>query len=167
MNRYFEYLKIVLKHKWFVFLGCLKIGAPLYLAVFHDMSKLSILEFVSYARQFYNSDGTKRNVRNLDGSYDPNAQAISFQRAWLNHQRNNKHHWEAWCVIGDYGVLSALPMPEKYIREMIADWIGAGLAYNNKADPTDWYKANRNKMVLHEDTLKIVDELISKLPSAG
>lgn len=158
MKRYIEYLKVVLKHKWYVFLGCLRVGAPLYLAVMHDITKLSPREFFPYAHHFYNADGTKRNVRSADGSYDPNKQAFEFRAAWLYHQRN-KHHWQAWCVVGD-GELSPLPIPEKYMREMVADWIGAGMAYNSQSNPLPWYENNKPKMILDVGSAEFIDALI-------
>ena len=159
MKRYLEYTKIVLRHKWFVFLACLQIGAPLHLAILHDLSKLYPREFIPYALHFYNPDGSKRKVRNSDGSYDPIQQEDKFLRAWMNHQRN-KHHWQAWCVIGDNGAVVALPMPEKYALEMVADWIGAGMAYSGKDDPFEWYQTNKSKMTLHPKTAEFVERLI-------
>lgn len=63
MKRYYNYLGYVLKHKWFVFLACLELKVSIWQAVFHDISKLSKLEFVPYAKNFFNEDGTKRQVR--------------------------------------------------------------------------------------------------------
>ena len=58
-------------------------------------------------------------------SYDPNKQADAFKRAWLHHQRQ-PHHWQAWCVVGDRGAIVPLPMPQRFVLEMVADWYGAG-----------------------------------------
>jgi len=55
----------------------------------------------------------------------------------------------------------ALPMPEKYIREMVADWAGAGRAITGKWDVSDWYEKNKEKMTLHPDTRARVEELLS------
>jgi len=162
MKRYTKFLWSLLRHKWFVLLGCKKMKVPFYLWIWHDISKFNMIEFIPYARQFRNRDGSKRNVRNKDGSYDPAEQAVEFRRAWLHHQRN-KHHWQAWCVIGDGGKLDALPMPEKYVREMIADWIGAGMAYNNRSDPRPWWEGNKGKMVLHKETLDMVEGLLKEV----
>ena len=161
MKPYFKYLIGLLRHKWFVFLGCLKMNAPLHLAVFHDWTKFLPIEFFPYVRQFYNSDGTKRDVRDATGAYDPTAQAADFQFAWLHHQRN-KHHWQAWCVMGDGGSLSPLQMPEKYVREMIGDWIGAGMSYNCRPNPRPWYKANKRHMILHDHTRALIERLLKE-----
>lgn len=46
----------------------------------------------------------------------------------------------------------ALPMPEKYVREMAADLMGAGKAYTGSWDISEWLEKNASKMVLHPDT---------------
>lgn len=52
--------------------------------------------------------------------------------------------------------LVALPMPEKYRREMLADWRGAGRAYGNN-DTAGWYEKNAAQIVLHPDTREWVE----------
>jgi hypothetical protein len=51
----------------------------------------------------------------------------------------------------------ALPMPDRYRREMLADWKGAGLAMG-KPNTREWYLANRQKMILHPDTRAWVEK---------
>ena len=55
-----KYFWLTIKHKWFVFLAGLKIGAPLWRLITHDMSKLSWREFKHYQRQFYGDKNGKR-----------------------------------------------------------------------------------------------------------
>ena len=131
---------------------------PIWIAIAHDWRKFLLRQWTPYAENFFNVDGTKRTVRDTTGAYDPNAQSLAFQLAWLDHQQA-KHHWQAWCVIGDGGKLKALYMPEVYIREMIADWMSAGIVYGNYG-PHKWFQANREKMVLHEETLKNIHWLL-------
>lgn len=152
-----RYFVGVWRHKWFVLLACHQLGVSLPQALLHDLQKFFPVEFFPYVRQFYNRDGSKRQVRDAT---DPNAQSLDFQRAWLHHQRL-PHHWQAWISIGGNGVLSALPIPEKYAREMVADWAGAGRSYSNETDPRAWYMANRDKMVLHPDTRVLIDTLMT------
>jgi len=42
------------------------------------------------------------------------------------------------------------PMPEHFVREMIADWCGAGRAITGEWEVLDWYEKNREKMALME-----------------
>jgi len=55
------------------------------------------------------------------------------------------------------GSLKVLPMPDRYRREMLADWRGAGLAQGTP-DTVKWYKANRDKMQLHPETRAWIEE---------
>jgi hypothetical protein len=61
-------------------------------------------------------------------------------------------------------------MPDRYRREMLADWRGAGRAYgrqpekNNDPDAAAWYLENRAKIILHPDTRAwLEDELVVTL----
>jgi hypothetical protein len=142
-----------------VFIYALRLGVPFLSAVFHDISKFYPVERFAYVKNFYNPDGTKRSVRDSTGAYDTNKQSDNFKLAWIHHQRN-KHHWQAWCNIGDGGTITPIDIPEKYIREMIADWCAAGVAYSGKATPLDWYEKNKNNMVFTNKTSKLIEKIL-------
>lgn len=63
---------------------------------------------------------------------------------------------------------SPLPMPEKYAREMLADWLGASRAYEGKwpvsLESWGWWVKNFDGLNLHPDTraflLKTVKEIV-------
>ena len=57
--------------------------------------------------------------------------------------------------------MRALAIPPHYVREMVADWIGAGRA-QGKPDVAAWYAANAAKMVLHDDTRALVERLMAE-----
>ncbi len=161
MKGHFAYMRYVLRHKWFVFVGGVRTRAPLWRLVVHDWSKFTRSEWGPYVRQFYAPDGSNRaGVRRKDGGYDLAEQPYEFQRAWLGHQRRNKHHWQAWVLLGDNGQLVPIEMPERYVREMVADWIGAGRAITGQWDPRPWYEKNRSLMVLHDETRVRVEQLL-------
>lgn len=164
MKRYWSYLKYVMRHKWFVFWACIDLRVPIWLALLHDSSKFSRAEWSIYANVFFDSDGAKSDLRKTTG-YDPNnsGAVTSFSYAWIHHQQN-KHHWQAWVSIGDEGNLKPVSIPEIFLREMIADWIGAGLAISGKATPHEWYQANKMKMILHPQTSKTIERLLDELP---
>lgn len=159
-----KYIKSVIKHKWFVFLEACKLGVPL-LGIVHDMSKILPDEFIPYAKYDFSEFG--KNEKSVQEPFD---------LAWLKHQRRNKHHWQYWLLINDSGwagkryksnlspavfvkQVEPLPMPERYIREMIADWKGAGRAYGN-SDTRGWYENNKSKIILHPETEKAVKVLL-------
>lgn len=161
MIAHWAYLKYVLKHKYFVFLGCLALGVPLHQAIIHDWVKFLPIEFFPYVRQFYNADGSKRSVRDASGSYDPNKQADAFRCAWLHHQKQ-PHHWQAWISIGDGGNLSPLPIPQRFVLEMVADWYGAGMAISGTKDIEAWFLQNKDKIVLEDGTRFRVQQAVQK-----
>lgn len=165
MKAHLVYLSYVVRHKWHVFWAGLRLGVPLRQLIIHDWVKFLPVEWFPYVRQFYNSDGTKRSVRDASGAYDPNAQSDAFKRAWLHHQRE-PHHWQAWVSIGDGGSLVALPMPRRFAREMVADWIGAGRA-NSSRDAEGWYLKNKDKLVLHDSTRYLVTQVIKEAQRKG
>lgn len=162
MHAHWAYLKQVLRHKWYVFEGCRKLGVPLHQAIIHDWVKFLPVEWFAYVHQFYNSDGSPRTVRDASGGYDPNKQAAAFKRAWLHHQRQ-PHHWQAWCVVGDGGQVTALPIPQRFVLEMVSDWYGAGKAYSGAADVEAWFLAKRDTMILEEGTRFRVAQAVRKI----
>lgn len=158
MRRYLAYASYVLRHKWFVFVAGCQLGVP-WLALLHDNSKFGPSEFGPYARFFYESDGAKKQRRNSTGYYKPTDTGDhAFDVAWHHHFRNNKHHWQFWAVPDTEvpGGIKVLEMPERYRREMLADWIGAGKA-QGVPDTLGWYLTNRDKLVLGPETRKWIE----------
>lgn len=149
---YIQYLSYVFRHKWFVFLAGLKVGVPLWQLATHDLSKFSPSEFFPYANFFY---------RPKDSGGD------AFNMAWLLHQRRNPHHWQHWVLMQDDGPALPLPMPEKYAREMVADWAGAGRAITGKWEVADWYENNKEKIILHPETRQFTEILLGKCFAVG
>jgi len=214
MKKHWLYLKYVVRHKWFVFVECCRLGIP-WRGLVHDLSKFRISEWFAYVNQFYGEWGYRYSQERDGGCGDELARQAetfaAFDKAWLLHQHRNPHHWQAWLlredsppatyrltsfrdfgpfmlswadnenaatfdqfqkdVNGDAsyrrakGIVDALntsqiktvPMPTKYAKEMVADWIGAGLAITGKRDVVGWYEKNRKNIELHPDTQALVD----------
>lgn len=55
-----------------------------------------------------------------------------------------------------------LAMPERYVREMVADWMGAGRAITGKWEVREWYAKTREHIILHPATRARVEELIAE-----
>lgn len=168
MGAHLSYGSYVARHKWFVFVAGWKTGAPLWRLVIHDWSKLTPAEWRPYVENFY---------RPLDPSIGrgegPHGVALverlraerqaRFDAAWLHHQHRNAHHWQHWLLREDDGPTKALPMPEPLVREMVADWMGAGRAITGQWEVASWYEANRDKIVLAAETRALVEQLIAAL----
>lgn len=170
MKDHLAYLKYVLRHKLYVFQACLKMKVPIYRSIIHDYSKFTLSEWKPYVKTFYKPDGSKQYV-----------ESPAFEYAWNHHQKSNKHHWQYWLLSWDRGETVALEMPETYVREMLADWIGAGWAIKGKPkrvlqplykpyEPFDlfvgvkqWYNESKDKMILHPKTRIMVEQFLSSL----
>lgn len=148
-----SYVWLTIKHKAFVFRAGLRTGAPIWRLIIHDWTKFTLSEAPHYGRQFCGDQG------------DP----LGFSYAWLHHQRNNPHHWEYWIPVtghnrGGYKDGQPLPMPKWAVREMVADWMGAGRAYEGrwpeKFDDWTWWHENRDQIRLHPDTQADVADVI-------
>ena len=122
---YLQYLKSLLLHKWYVFLAGRKTGVRLWTLIIHDWSKFLPVEFGPYARHFF-GDGDKE----------------AFDRAWLHHLHVNRHHPQHWILHNDDDGIAYLPMPERDVREIIADWMGASKAYTGSWDMAEWISNN-------------------------
>ncbi len=165
MNKHIGYASYVLRHKWYVFLECRKLGIT-WQGLTHDLSKLLPREWYPYANHFYgpdteHKDGThtpKKGIhtgRDETGYYNAAETGdAAFDLAWLSHQNLNPHHWQWWVLAKDGGGVKILPISHKYRLEMIADWRGASRAQGSKSTVTQWYMANRDKMQLHPITRK-------------
>ena len=56
--------------------------------------------------------------------------------------------------------LAVVPMADRYRKEMLADWRGAGRAQGTP-DTLAWYKANGGKMLLHRETRAWIEEQLN------
>jgi hypothetical protein len=154
---YIKYLNYVIRHKWYVFLECCKAGI-IWQGITHDLSKLLPSEFIPYANYFY---GDKKPKRQEMGYYKPTDTGdLAFDFAWLLHQKRNKHHWQWWVLPEDDGGTKVLDMPLKYRKEMLCDWRGAGRAQGYGDNTVEWYKKNKYKMQLHENTRNWIENII-------
>lgn len=164
-----RYLSYVVRHKWFVLLAGLKTGAPLWRLVIHDWSKLTPAEWFPYVQYFYGHDDEHYRRAWRRGVYlrAPRGHALrsgtdAFDVAWLHHQHRNPHHHQHWLLREDDGALRALAMPEPLVREMVADWMGAGRAITGRWDAASWYANAAGKMILHPDTRAHVETLVAE-----
>lgn len=156
MMRYIVYMKYIIRHKWYV----LKAGMMyfpslhlLYRLLVHDLSKLSPCEYIAYAKCFYKPDGSKQYNEDTN-----------FCLAWNHHQKRNLHHWQYWVLKYDRGENEFLPMPDIYIKEMVADWVGAGMAVTGKWDNVfEWYKKANISKFFHPETKEKVENLLDQL----
>jgi len=156
VRRHLAYLRYVLRHKLYVGLACFRYGLW-WRAIKHDWSKFLPCEWTAYAHSFYNRDGSRRDWKSRD-AFDK----MEFDAAWNHHQKVNDHHWQYWCLITDSDEPRYRPllMPEVSLREMVADWVGAGRAITGKIEVCDWYAKNKDKILLNPSNRVRVEELL-------
>lgn len=111
---------VIVKHKYYVGIECWKRGLY-WQGIIHDLSKFSFAEFIPSALYFQGNGSP----------IDKQRAEIGYSISWLNHKAKNKHHWHYWLDI-DGGKIITVPIPRKYLLEMVCDFIGAGKAYNGK-----------------------------------
>lgn len=132
------------------------------------MSKFRLDEFIPYARYFYGEwpeyDIAVRRCDWYPYKYTKEGIQEAFDLAWLKHQHRNPHHWQHWLLQEDNGDLKTIGMPDKYIKEMVADWKGAGRAITGKNDPEEcksWYLKNYKKIKLTNLSRIKVDNILN------
>ena len=158
MKAHFQYLRYVVRHKWFVLVAGLKVGAPLWRLLIHDWSKFVPVEWSPYVQKFYGQPRVGEVVAGV-------ADNAAFERAWLHHLHANPHHWQHWILQEESGATKALRMSTGLVREMVADWMGAGRAITGRWEVAEWYAKNRDKMLLHPETRAAVEALLT--PTEG
>lgn len=163
MGNAWKHFKTITYHKYLVAQGCFKVG--LYRqGILHDMSKYSPTEF-RVGVKYYQGDRSPNNAEREDKGYSA---------AWLHHKGRNKHHYEYWIdySINDIpGGMAPVPMPDRYIAEMIMDRIAASKVYRGSeytdADPLAYYLKGADKIPIHEDTKAKLSRMLTMLAQKG
>lgn len=159
-NAYFGHLKTILNHKKVVLKECAACGI-LWQGIIHDLSKFSIVEFASSARYF---SGTRSPI-------EAEKEAIGYSTAWLHHKGHNKHHWEYWTDFDSEGNIVAYDIPDRYVIEMVCDWIGAGKVYSKdkwtQHTPLEYYNKVRAGRHFSQNTEKLLLKLLNIIDKSG
>ena len=161
--KHWRYFCYVIKHKWYVFCECQKVGLT-WRGLVHDASKLLPSEWFPYAEHFYG--GRKKKWRDETGYYKPTDTGDSaFDFAWLLHQKRNRHHWQWWILPEDDGGTKVIEMERTDAMEMMCDWCGASRAqgYGGWGGVRLWYEKHKEDMVLHPSTRREVERRLSRL----
>jgi len=154
MKRYWNYLKYIVRHKWYVTIECFK-ESLIWRGIIHDWDKFLPSCFIAYAKFFHDKDGSSKTKRDKTGYYKPTETGNeAFEYAWFKHTRYNDHHWQHW-VLATEGKNKAYRMKLDAIIEMVCDWKGAGKAQDTP-DTVKWWKANNKKMQLHPGTREVI-----------
>lgn len=154
-----KHFKTICRHKHYVRKYCWKMGMY-WQGIMHDMSKFSPIEFFESAKYF---QGTRSPI---DACKEENG--VSY--GWQHHKGRNPHHYEYWIDNLDGGG-TPLPMPFKYLKELVADYLGAGHAYMGKnfsySAEYDWWLQKRKKnLAMHPITKEFISVILYNLKAS-
>lgn len=160
-KKWWGHFRTITHHRHLVMLGCFRVGL-FRQGLTHDLSKYSPTEFLEGAR-FY------------QGTRSPNAaerEAKGYSEAWMHHKGRNRHHYEYWTDMNlQTRCYESVPMPTRYLAEMVMDRIAACKTYQGKnyttASPLNYFLKSRERELMHPETRQALDMLLRMLSEKG
>ena len=156
-----QHFKTITHHKWLVFCGCCRVGL-FWQGLTHDLSKYSPTEFWNGAR-YYQGDRSPNAAEREDKG---------FSRAWMHHKGRNRHHYEYWTdMTSKTRGYEAVPMPRKYLAEMVMDRVAAckvyqGSAYT-QASALIYLESSIEQTLLHPQLFRELHYLLTMMKEKG
>ena len=156
-----QHFKTITHHKWLVLEGCFRVGLY-WQGLTHDLSKYSPTEFLTGAKYY-------------QGTRSPNAaerEDKGYSEAWMHHKGRNRHHYEYWTDLcretRQYG---PLPMPRKYLVEMVMDRRAACMTYQGKnytdASALAYFQRGHETYQMHPQTREELRHILTMLAQKG
>ena len=153
-----KHTSLVLRHKWYVFIYCARLGMPLR-GLKHDLSKFSPAEFME-------------SVKYYDGKISPitkSKRANGYSKAWLHHKGRNKHYSEYWVDIDADNKTPIIPY--KYVAEMICDKLSANKIYNGKewtnSSELEYWNVEKTKIEINKNVETMLTEVFEEVAEKG
>ena len=156
-----NHFKTITHHKYLVMQGCFRVGLY-WQGLTHDLSKYSPTEFLT-------------GVRYYQGTRSPNAaerDEKGYSEAWMHHKGRNRHHYEYWTdmnpVTKNY---ESVPMPRKYLVEMIMDRIAACKIYQGDAYTSGsalvYFEKSMERNLMHPELKRQLHYLLTMMKDQG
>lgn len=155
------HFKTITKHRLLVMEGCFRVGLY-WQGLIHDLSKYSPTEFISGAKFYQGNRSPNTAEREVKG----------YSEAWMHHKGRNRHHYEYWTDISkETRQYESLPMPRKYLVEMVMDRRAACMTYQGK-DYTNgaalaYFRKSMERNRMHPQTRQELDYLLEMLSERG
>ena len=150
------HLKTILVHKYWVFIYCCKLGIP-WQGITHDLSKFFWTEFSESIKYYQGGKQSPIPIIKKEKGYS---------KSWQHHKGRNPHHYEYWTDNYDTGI-TCIEMPEKYVKELVADYMAAGRTYNGKSftidDEIKWWNNCKDSKFIHPKTKELITKLFYDL----
>ena len=159
--KFFGHLKTVARHRRLVRQGCFRVGLY-WQGLTHDLSKFSPAEFWVGVRYFQGTRSPNSAERDEKG----------YSESWMHHKGRNKHHWEYWTDLNvELGHYAPVPMPRRYLAEMVMDRIAACKVYQGK-NYTDgsalaYLLKGRERIRMHRQTQRELEYILTMLRDKG
>ena len=155
------HLKTITRHRFLVMVGCFRVGL-IRQGLTHDLSKYSPTEFLEGARYY-------------QGNRSPNAaerEDKGYSEAWMHHKGRNRHHYEYWTDMNrQTKCYESVPMPKRYLAEMVMDRIAACKTYEGKAytqaSALNYFLKSRERELMHPKTREELEALLRMLSDRG
>ena len=155
------HLKTITHHRFLVMVGCFRVGL-IRQGLTHDLSKYSPTEFWEGARYY-------------QGNRSPNAaerEDKGYSEAWMHHKGRNRHHYEYWTDMNrQTRSYESVPMPKRYLAEMVMDRIAACKTYEGKAytqaSALNYFLKSRERELMHPKTREELEALLRMLSDRG
>ena len=161
MMKPWQHFKTITVHRWLVRKGCFAMGL-IWQGLTHDLSKYAPAEFWNGARYYQGIRSPNARERELKG----------YSQAWMHHKGRNRHHYEYWTDMSkETGRYESVPMPRRYLAEMVADRVAACKVYEGErytpGSALAYLERSREKNLLHPQTRRELTYLLTMLRDQG
>jgi len=161
MSKAWKHFCTITRHRWLVRQGCFQVGLY-WQGLTHDLSKYSPTEFLVGAKYYQGTRSPNAKERELKG----------YSEAWMHHKGRNRHHYEYWSdmnpVTRNY---EAVPMPRKYLVEMVMDRRAACKVYEGDrytdGSALAYFEKSRERLLMNERTRQELGYLLTMLKDQG
>lgn len=156
-----QHFKTITHHKLLVAQGCFRVGLY-WQGLTHDLSKYSPTEFLVGAK-YYQGNRSPNGVERKDKGYST---------AWIHHKGRNRHHFEYWTDMSlETGRYESVPMPRKYLVEMVMDRRAACMTYQGAAytdaSPWEYYQRSHDRNLMHPQLQQELEYILRMLRDEG
>ena len=156
-----KHFKTITKHRFIVMAGCFRVGL-IWQGLTHDLSKYSPTEFLMGAKYYQGTRSPNTAEREDKG----------FSQAWMHHKGRNRHHYEYWTDMNrttrNY---ESVPMPRKYLVEMVMDRRAASITYQGAAytdaSALNYFMGSRERELMHPQTRQELEYILTMLRDRG
>ena len=159
--KFWQHFKTITKHRLLVMDGCFRVGLY-WQGLCHDLSKYSPTEFMIGVKYYQGTRSPNTAERDEKG----------YREAWMHHKGRNKHHFEYWTDISaETRQYAPLPMPRKYLVEMVMDRRAACMTYEGEAytdgSALAYLRKSQERFRMNPQTLRELDYLLEMLQEQG